>query len=261
MTGESVAQNLTPDSFIPFCYAVQTQSEHKKGGGLGRCEHSYWKHDQIERMINRQIPVLAKRGTGCIIDMHSGDGMETPHPQPDFFAGGSLKTTPTLAISAGRKYGCDVILCEANKARRDGLINQFGSEAVIVKNNRDLLGMHESISRYPWLIVINDPNGHGKQNVDVMQSLSEMVPVSDFVVVVNCNSIKRCLGLTDPNHPLQRVRAAYQSGVDNEWMLTPDQWRLRLGKKQFISVGPMHLSNNMEALILLVSNWIAGGAK
>lgn len=244
-----------------FQYAVQTLVERKKGGGLGRCERSFWKHDHIERFLLRQLPVITKRGKGVIIDMHAGDGHETPHPQPDFFAGGSLKTSPTIAIAAGRKYKADVILCEKNSQCRENLIIQFGNESLIIGNHYQLMDMESISSEYAWLIAISDPNGHGDQGVEVMQWLIDRVTISDFIVVVNHNSIKRCLGLTDPNHPRPCVRASYQSGIDHQWMLDPEQWCIHLRKKQVLSYGPMRLSKNMEAQVLLVSNWIAGYGK
>lgn len=258
---ESILPDISGISSEIFHYAVQTVAERKKGGGLGRCDRSFWKHDHIERFLFRQLPVITKRGKGVIIDMHAGDGYETPHPQPDFFAGGSLKTSPTIAIAAGRKYKTDVILCESNRQRRQGLIAQFGDEARIIGNHSQLMDMESMITQYAWLIAISDPNGHGDQGVDVMQWLIDRVAISDVIAVVNCNSIKRCLGLTNPDHFLSRVRLAHQSVIENQWMLDPDQWRVRLRKKQVLSCGPTRLSNNMEALIVLVSNFIPGHGK
>lgn len=249
---------MSSESIQAFHYSDQSSAERKKGGGLGRCERSFWKHGQIERFMRRQLPVLMKKGPGCIIDMNAGDGMDTPHPQPDFFAGGSLKTTPTLVISAARLYKVDAILCEANKHRRAGLVSQFGNEAKIIGNHHHLLDESERFARYPWLLVISDPNGHGEQGVDVMQQLSSIAPISDFIVVVNINSLNRCLGLTNPDHPRSSVRMAYQSGVENKWMMDTSQWKSQLNKRQVLSVGPERLSNNMEAMIMLVSNFIPG---
>lgn len=252
---------MSSESIQAFHYSAQSKAERKKGGGLGRCELSYWKHDHIERFMRRQLPVLMKKGPGCIVDMNAGDGMDTPHPQPDFFAGGSLKTTPTLVIAASRLYRVDAILCESNKHRREGLVSQFGHEAKIIGNHHHLLDESEKFSRYPWILVISDPNGHGDHGADVMRQLADRVPVSDFIVVVNVNSLKRCLGLTNPDHPRISVRMAYQSGVNNQWMLDADQWKSQLNKRQVLSVGPERLSNNMEALIMLVSNFIPGHGK
>ena len=68
MTEKSIAI-YSADFTQKFSYSVQTDYERKNGGGLGRCEHSYWKHDLIEKFMRRQLPVLMKRGKGCIIDM------------------------------------------------------------------------------------------------------------------------------------------------------------------------------------------------
>ena len=254
--------NLYPlnDSFNPdsFRYARQTHSERKNGGGLGRCERSYWKHDCIERYLLRQVPILSKRGLGCIIDMHSGDGLDTPHPQPDFFAGGSVKTTPALAVSCARRYPSKVILCEKNKNFLSILIQQWGNEATILGNNKDLLTMAPILSNFPWIIVINDPNGYRHQEVEVMQFLSVTVPVSDFIVVVNHRALRGCLGLKNPNHPLNSVRRSRESGVAHAWMANPNEWKVKLNKRHVLFTAPCYLSGGMTAQVLLVSNFIPG---
>lgn len=228
---------------------------------VGRCELSYWKHDEIEKFMKRQLPVISKKGRGCIIDMHSGDGKDTPHPQPDLFSGGSLKTTPTLSIYYAKKYNADVILCEKNKICRDGLISEYSNHAMIIANNHRLMTMYEQISKYPWILVLNDPNGYGKQSFAVMKSLSVMTPVSDFVIVFNEHSLARAMGLVknnNENHSLAHVRGATRSAIDNEWMFNDNEWKTRLGKRKILSVGPKRLSNEMNAKILLISNFIPG---
>lgn len=244
----------------PFYYSVQTVAERKKGGGMGVGPLSYWKHAQIEDFLYRQLPVLAKRGSGCLIDLHAGDGLATPHPQPDLFAGGSVKTTPALAISAARKYRAKVILCEANRQRRAGLFRQWRSEATIIGNHQELLKKESEIAGFPWVVAISDPNGYGEQGFAVMKRLAEISPVSDFIIVVNITSLIRPLGLK-PNHPRFCVRASRQSGVEHQWMLDPEQWKARLGKRQVLAAGPQRLSNAMTARVLLVSNFIPGAAR
>jgi len=248
---------MTEKSILHNTYAVQTIGQRRDGGGLGRCEKSHHKFSQIEKYLNRQLPVLtAQRGRGVIIDMHAGDGKTTPFPIPDFFAGGSLKTTPTIAISSARKYGADVILCERNREHRQYLQDTYGADARVISNHKNLLQIENDLLWYPWILAISDPNGHGDQGVEIMQWLADLIPVSDFIVVVNHFSIRRCLGL----HPSQdcKVEAARQSGLDHEWMRHPEQWKEKLHKKQVLAGKPARLSNTMEAQVLLVSNWIAG---
>lgn len=260
MTEESIphiAENRKPLNQ----YAIQTDAQRRNGGGLGRCEKSFYKFAQIKRYMNRQLPVLtSKFGSGCIIDMHAGDGKPTPFPTPDFFVGGSLETTPTLAIAAARFFDADVILCEKNKGQRQYLNDHYGAAACVIGDHFKLHEMAEQVAAYPWILVINDPNGHGDQGVATMQWLAKLVPVSDFIVVVNCFAIRRCLGLK-PNHPEKSIQLARQSGLDNEWMLDPEQWKAKLNKREVLAGKPTRLSNAMEAQILLVSNWIAGYGK
>lgn len=257
MTDNSVA-GFSANSIHKFYYSVQTDYERKKGGGLGRSEHSYWKHDLIENMISRQIPILKKRGNGCIIDMHAGDGCDTPHPQHDLFAGGSLKTTPTIALVKARNCESDVILCEKDKYCRDKLIKQFGEEAIILGNHNELLKLTKDLQRYAWLIILNDPNGRGDQGVSVMKNIASINNYSDFIIVFNRLSVKRCLGLKNKDHPRASVRGAYRSGIENKWMLEPENWKTYLGKRMVLPSSICHVSNAMEAQVLLVSNFIPG---
>jgi len=252
-----------PSSSQRFHYSVQTDQQRKKGGGLGRSELSYWKHDEIEKFMNRQLPVIKKKGMGCIIDMNAGDGKETPHPQPDLFAGGSLKTTPTMAIHYARKHGSDVILCEKNKDRRLGLIKEYSSLATIIGNNKSLIdSMKDRIIQYQWLLVINDPNGYGDQSIDIMKHLANAVPVSDFIIVFNVHSLVRPMGLAknpeNANHSRHSVRASYRSGIDSQWMMDDNEWKSRLEKKKIMTVGPRRISAEMNAKIMLISNFIPG---
>ena len=242
-------------------YAVQTAAQRRNGGGVGKSEKSFHKHEQIEQYMNRQLPVLVRKfGRGCIIDMHAGDGEPTPFPTPDFFAGGLLKTTPHLAIAAAREFGADVILCEKTKEQRQHLQDVYGTEARVIGNHANLLELAELIAAYRWILVLNDPNGHSDQGVVIMQWLATTVLISDFIVVVNCHSIRRCLALK-PCHQKKAINAARKSGLDHEWMLYPEQWKAALNKHQVMAGKPIRLSNAMEAQVLLISNWIAGYGK
>lgn len=252
---------MTKKSLTDFSYAVQTTYQRKKGGGLGRSQHSFWKHDQIESFMRRQLPVLyAKFGNICIIDMHAGDGLETPHIQSDFFADGSVNTTPALAVKYGKMYDAKVILCEKDKDRRESLIKQFGDYSEIIGNHLELT-YRDDLPSYDALLIINDPNGHSEQGVAIMQWIEEQNKTSDFIVVVNCRSINRCKGLQIPDkeNPFAKsLLASRRSGFENEWMCEPGQWKVKLRKKQVLPFGPVKISNSMEALILLASNFIPG---
>lgn len=258
MTDQSIAKHPTDQKFH---YGVQTRAQRRGGGGKGQSERSWCKHDLIEKTIGRQAPILAKRGRGCIIDMHAGDGKETPHPQPDFFAGGSLKTTAAIAVVAGRRWNADVILCERNRESRQMLETAFARYALVIGHHAQLLDRAAELADYSWLIAINDPNGYANHGVDVMVTIANLNPVSDFIINFNRRSLTRPLGLTDPDHPSPLVRGSWRSGMEHKWMLSPDEWRQRLGKRQVMATTPISLSNAMESQILLVSNFIAGYGK
>lgn len=260
MTELSVA-NQTLKRTPKYPYGVQTRAQRRGGGGKGQSERSWRKHDLIEKFMNRQLPVLAKKGRGCLIDMHAGDGQETPHPQPDFFAGGALRTTAALAVVAARRWKADVILCERQQSSRQLLNGVYGGIARILDNHQGLLDLAPELAGYAWLAVLNDPNGYSTQGVDIMASLANLNPVSDFIINFNRRSLTRPLGLTDPDHPRASVRSSYRSGLEHRWMLSPDEWRKRLGKRQVIATTPVSLSPEMESQILLVSNFIAGYGK
>ena len=98
---------MTLASIANYSYARQSLYQHKHSGGVGRCQKSFWKHEEIKKYLGRLLPVLSKRSRGLrglIIDMHAGDGEATPHQQPDMFAGGALITTPHLAITMAEKW-------------------------------------------------------------------------------------------------------------------------------------------------------------
>lgn len=240
-------------------YAVQTDRQRKHGGGIGRSGKSFQKHDAISRLMNRQLPVLAKMGRGIIIDMHAGDGRDTPHIQPDFFSGGALITTPHLAIVAGRKFGADVWLCERSHGPRAALVHDYGNDAEILRNHTTLNSRLDEIAAAPWVMVLNDPNGHGAHGVETMQAIAGANRRSDFIVVVNHQSLTRHLAVGKSDNTgnafALRVEAAKSKYA---WMLDSGKWASTLGKRQFIDTAPMHLSNEMTAVIVLCSNWIAG---
>ena len=257
MTEQSIAHSPCHK----FHYAVQSPAQRRGGGGKGQSERSWRKHDLIEKMINRQAPVLTKKGRGCIIDMHAGDGKETPHPQPDFFNGGSLKTTAALAVVAGRRWNADVILCERSRNSRKILETAFAQYALVIGHHAQLLDREPELTGYSWLIVINDPNGYANHGVEVMARIAALNPISDFIINFNRRSLTRPLGLTNPDHPRASVRGSWRSGMKHKWMLSPDEWRKQLGKRHVLATTPVTLSRAMESQILLVSNFIAGYGK
>lgn len=243
-------------------YAVQTFNQRKHGGGIGRGDRSFHKLEFMEYFMMRQIPVLSRRGRGLIIDMNAGDGQETPHVQKDFFADGALISTPHLAIRAARRFGADVWLCEKSAPARKRLKELWGNDARIFGNHNTLSKHLDLVANYPWLFVLSDPNGHGDSSngVTVMAKLSEVNHVSDFVVVVNLQSLWRHQGLrTTSNHDENvRVTAARASKERYSWMVDPNQWAQHLGKRQVMERKPIHQQGAMRAQVLLISNWIAG---
>ena len=237
-------------------YATQTDTQRKKGGGVGRNKNSFWKHDEIERFMRRQLPVISKQGHGCIIDMHAGDGDVTEHPIPDMFSGGSIKSTPALCIALARKYQAQVVLCESSHATRRDLQERYGDQAEIIGSNSKLLDDHWRIRlrNYRWLLVLNDPNGFGTQSENVMQTIATVNRCSDFIIVVNAASYSRPLGLEAQD--LQSL-SAKKSAEDHKWMLEKDAWCRFLQKRQAIETKAV-LSANMKPTIFLVSNFISG---
>ena len=253
MTQQSISENH---------YAVQSIAQRKHGGGVGKGERSYQKHEAVRRFLHRQMPVLAKRGRGLIIDMHAGDGRETPHIQPDFFAGGALITTPHLAIVAARKWGADVWLCEKSHAPRVALIAAYSQEATVLRNHNTLDLRLAEIAAAPWVIVLNDPNGHSQHGVDTMREIARANPCSDFIVVVNCGSLKRHLAVGKSDNTGNEFALSVEAAKERySWMLEPEAWAQRLFKRQHVATEPMYLSNEMTAQVVLCSNWIAGYGK
>ena len=251
---------MTPAMLGQARYARQTMAQRRKGGGTGRGAQSYWKHDQIKWFLGCQLPILAKSGHGLIIDMHAGDGEPVDHPIADLFAGKSLETTPALAVGFAEKFGADVILCERSRDARKQLEDEFGDRPVVVDilgNNKELIkpGMAEWLQdEYPWIVVINDPNGFGDQSEEVMLGLSVTQRVIDFVIVVNLHSFVRPLGLPEDSKLIQCQRAR-ESANDHAWMQDGDAWLRYLGRKAFRQRDGK-LSSAMQARVFLVSNMI-----
>lgn len=238
-------------------YSGQTRSQQRNGGGLGRSRQSFWKHEAIRRAIDRQIPVLRKRGRGLIIDMHAGDGKETDHPQPDMWAGGALITTPHLALS--HTQYADVWLCEINADRRRLLNAAYGDRAKILANHSNLLTHIEEIGRAPLVIVINDPNGHSKHGIEIMEQIARSNPISDFVIVVNIGSLKNHLGVGKSDNSNNAFALNVEAAKPRyAWMLKPEEWARRLRKRQHLVTEPKWISKRMTAQILLLSNFIPG---
>ena len=253
---------MTNGIFAEHTYARQSTHQRAHGGGVGRGEFSWWKHEAIERAMRRQLPVLAKMGRGLIIDMHAGDGEPTPHPQPDFWAGGALITTPHLAISMADAFGADVWLCEKSHAARHALDDRYGGRARILRNHERLLDELSAIGRCAWTIVLNDPNGHGQHGVEVMQRIAKANQHSDFVVVVNHQSIRRHIGVGKSDNTGNAFALAVEASKEKyAWMVDPDEWAARLGKRHVLATTIMAFSDAMKPQILLISNFIPGYAR
>lgn len=252
---------MTQVSIAETGYAKQTLYQRKHGGGVGRSKASFWKHEAIKRAMRRQLPILAKRGRGLIIDLNAGDGEATPHRQPDFFAGGALITTPHLALAMGDCYGADVWLCERSHAPRRALSAAYGDRAKIYGNHNQLSKTLGTIAAAPWVMVLSDPNGHGNSSngLSIMRQIAQINPISDFVTVVNHRSIMRHLGVGAKDNSGNAFALAVEASKEHyAWMLTPQRWADQLGKRQVLATEPRRLSPEMTAQILLISNFIPG---
>lgn len=226
---------------------------------VGRNDRSWWKHEHFRRFMGRQLPVLAKRGHGLIIDMHAGDGEATPHIQGDLFNGGALITTPHLALSMADRWGADVWLCEKSHRPRAALLAAYGRRAEVVANHDRLMQRLPSIGAYPWVIVLNDPNGHGRHGVEVMQAIARENPCSDFIINVNHHTIRRHLGVGAKDNTGNAFALAVEATKEHyAWMLVPANWAQRLDKRQQMATQVMRLSADMASQVILVSNFIPG---
>jgi hypothetical protein len=237
-------------------------AQRRKGGGTGRGPQTFWKHDQIDRYMKVQLPILAKRqeGRGLIIDMHAGDGEPVEHPIADLFAGRCLSTTPDLAVGAAERFGADVILCERNREARKALEEKFGDRRAVIEilPNNELLTDFERVERfqddYGWVLVLNDPNGYSDQSEEVMQGLSSVLRICDFIIVVNLHSFVRPAGLPKDSGTLA-CRRARESADDHSWMSDGAMWMEFLDKEDYRSQDGK-LSAAMQARVFLVSNFI-----
>ena len=109
---------------------------------------------------------------------------------------------------------------------------------------------------------MNDPNGPSGHGVEIMQKIARANPCSDFIVVVNCGSIKRHLGVGKSDNTGNNFALAVEAAKElYRWMAEPELWSQHLFKRQYVATEPMYQSNEMTSQVVLCSNWIAGYGK
>ena len=241
--------------------------KHKQhNGNVGKGKRSYEKHYLIKRAAGGQVSILAKNNTtdrGVIIDMHAGDGDGGTLPQLSLWEEALSDASPFIANRlANTVYPTpDIILCESHVASRHQLDECFRNQrnVRILPNNHSLLKL--DFSQYSWGLVLNDPNGPRDHSVDVLEFLSRSINYIDFIIVVNEGGIERHLGLRD--HPLgdsknaTMIRQAYETRERYKWMLDPDQWRIKLGRKKVAwSTSPV-INSAFRGRVIVAANFLS----
>lgn len=206
--------------------------------GLGKGEHTSHKHLLISKLLNAQAAKLAAvfGPGGVVIDMHAHDGNGVVTPQADLFDEWALsRSTAAMAVAVAARYAGQAVLCERSPERRALLVEHFGArDGVEILRNHALLDPARHVAPFPWVIVLNDPNGHSTHGPEVLEAITRGNPRTDFIVVINEGSLHRHLavGATGAADESPRVRASREATRKYTWMVDPGEWR-RLLRKRF----------------------------
>ena len=125
---------------------------------------------------------------------------------------------------------------------------------LILKDNLEIPDL--PLENYEWAVVINDPCGHSGHAVEIMQEIARRIRRSDFIVAVNEGGIRRHLNLTEVlrDHALASVRASYETKEQYRWMLSFDEWKVRLGKQYILVARNVVANKAFQGRILVISN-------
>lgn len=227
----------------------------------GKGERSYQKHHLIKQLLQPQIAILSTkigRG-GLLIDMHAGDGQGVPQPQVDLFGMDDSEATAVLCVRLAEKWQADVVLCETRTDRRQALRDQFPDVRILASHNR--IPKAIDVAAYPWVIVLNDPNGHAHHGVDVLVHLSTANRRSDFIIGINEGSLGRHLHVAHSADDSGKInetmlKGSRQAARKYEWMMNRESWRDLLGKRYGASAKFLCGIGAYRGRILLLSNYI-----
>lgn len=241
--------------------SLSAAPRRREKDGAGKGEESYRKHFLIRHILGPQIAILAMkfgRG-GLIIDMHAGDGEGVETPQMDCFGIDLSNGTAEMAVQLAKKWDANVVLCESKQEKRKKLMEIFPGIPILTTHNR--IPKEVRIDEYPWVVVLNDPNGHSRHGLDVLDHISRANRISDFIVCVNERSLKRHLGHADgPDYGehknLPMLKGCREKCLKYEWMLDRDEWRVFLRKKHGASARFLCGKHAYVGRVMLFSNFV-----
>lgn len=234
---------------------------HREKDKAGKGQRSHQKHHLIKQLLQPQIAILSMkigRG-GLLIDMHAGDGQGVPKPQVDLFGMDDSEATAALCDRLAAQWQAEVVLCETRIDRREALRDQFPAARVLTSHNQ--VPKVIDVGAYPWVIVLNDPNGHSRHGIDVLMHLAEVNRRSDFIICVNEGSLQRHLGVADSGDDVGKangsmIEACRHAKHDYEWMLDRDRWRELLRKRHGVSARFLCGTKAYKGRVMLLSNCI-----
>jgi len=239
-----------------------TSLARKRGrDGAGKGEESYRKHFLISHILLPQVAILSmKLGRGgLIVDMHAGDGEGVETPQQDCFGVDISDGTAAMAVQAAWKWGASVVLCETKPVLRKKLKAHFRGATILTTHNK--IPTVIQINTYPWVVVLNDPNGHSRHGLDVLAYISRASRVSDFIICVNEGSLKRHLGVRDNVDDVGHKNGAMLKGCVEKrdqyaWMMDRDEWKVLLRKKHGASARFLCGKGAYKGRVMLFSNFV-----
>ena len=231
--------------------------------GMGKGQRTYSKHFLIRRILTAQTAKLHQvfGPGGVIIDMHAHDGDGVVTPQVDIFDDVVMsQSTAEMAFEFASRYQGFAILCEKNTQRRKLLQTRLGgNDRVLILKNNDLLEPDLHVKPYPWVVVLNDPNGHGHHNLETLEKISYGNSRVDFIVVINEGSLKRHLGVNNQecDGESARVIASRRATDKYRWMVDSSEWCRRLNKRHCVQSRTLVKNGSFHGRVNLFANYCA----
>jgi hypothetical protein len=241
--------------------------------GKGQTGFSFAKHQEIERLAQRQASIaarfLAPGARADIIDINAADGegvdiSDARYPLLPLEENGALsRPTPRIAagIAAGllnRGVDARVCLCERSSELRGRLQEalpeireqtQWTGPCQILRNNSQILQWSEGAD---YTLVLADPNGPADAAVDVLAHLNRLSRRCDTFILVNETGIARPAGLKGDT---PRTRAAKEAGERYRAHLEPRFWLETLRRRYVLQRLVPFEGRAMRGRLFLATNF------
>src|SRR5262245_27263852 len=227
------------------------ERRHRLGAGFS--EHSWIKHDLVQKLVAAQVHAYRARFPDqriLLIDGNAGDGSGVAKAQQDMFQTSMSRPTAQLLTELAKSIGnCDVVLCDKDKGKRFKLMHRFPF-AMVVERHQDILDCVRPQHCYGlWL---SDPCGYAQHGIPWMRAITRLL-LCDFVVVFNEGSLNRMLSTKAENW---RTHRQLYSG-----MAEPSWWLTQLNKRYLARTQLIPASAGFRYRLLVLANFLADGVR